>query len=121
MVFCRLIAFLLLALTLVVNSVVAPAMAANMSFYMTDSAAVAPKTHCGNTSAVDVADHEGSATEQHCCDDGRCACACTYGSNVVMHYVAQRWLAAAPPSMLTPSRLEVISPPLLRPPIAPIS
>jgi hypothetical protein len=131
MAFSRLIAHWLLALTLVVNGVAASAMAAQMAAGATVAAAVAvasaPEAHCGSTPAADAvehAHHAGSTAEQHCCDDGRCACACVHGTTGAMagvHHVPPRWPAAASASMQTPARPDVTPHPSFRPPIAPIS
>lgn len=131
MVAFRLIAHWLLALTLVVNGVAASAMAAQMAVGAMDAAVVAtapaPEAHCGSmrtTDAADHAQHDGSVADPHCCDDGRCACACVHASQGVMAgvlRVSPRWSAAAPVSMPTPSRSDVTPQPSLRPPIALIS
>jgi hypothetical protein len=123
----RLIAHWLLALTLVVNGVAASAMAAQMAAGAINAAVVgtapAPEVHCGNTQAVDAADHahhDGPA----CCDDARCACACVHASQGIVagvHHVPPRWSAAAPAPMLTPSHPDATHHPSFRPPIAHIS
>jgi hypothetical protein len=127
----RLIAHWLLALTLVVNGVAASAMAAQMAAGAMEAAVVAtapaPETHCGSTRAAEVADqahHDGASADSHCCDDGRCACACVHASQGVVAAVLHlppRWSAAAPASMPTPSRPDVTPHPSLRPPIELIS
>jgi hypothetical protein len=127
----RLIAHWLLALTLVVNGVAASAMAAQMAAGAMEAAVVAtapaPETHCGSTRAPEVADHahhDGASADSHCCDDGRCACACVHASQGVVAAVLHlppRWSAAAPASMPTPSRPDATPHPSLRPPIALIS